>query len=143
MVRAGEHLTHAGDRGGRARPVLRAAWRLQLQLALKLRQQAELQKERDAFRDQRLKELGKRLDAYLTGSIRMGEELHELRRVVAPLPDKLIQMEQRDPSSLSFTQAARLVGMGASVDDLTHSCGLTQAEAELVSRLHKAPKQRS
>ncbi|AMR66960.1 MULTISPECIES: DUF2802 domain-containing protein [Pseudomonadaceae] len=113
------------------------------QLALKLRQQAELQKERDAFRDQRLKELGKRLDAYLTGSIRMGEELHELRRVVAPLPDKLNQMEQRDPSSLSFTQAARLVGMGASVDDLTHSCGLTQAEAELVSRLHKAPKQRS
>ena len=113
------------------------------QLAQKLRQLAELQKERDAFRDQRLKELGKRLDAYLTGSIRMGEELHELRRVVAPLPDMLNQMEQRDPSSLSFTQAARLVGMGASVDDLTHSCGLTQAEAELVSRLHKAPKQRS
>jgi hypothetical protein len=108
-----------------------------------LRQQAELQKERDALRDQRLKELSRRLDAYLTGSIRMGEELHELRRVVAPLPDKLNQMEQRDPSSLSFTQAARLVGMGASVDDLTHSCGLTQAEAELVSRLHKAPKQRS
>lgn len=113
------------------------------QLSLKLHQQAELQKERDAVRDQRLKELSRRLDAYLTGSIRMGEELHELRRVVAPLPDKLSQMEQRDPSSLSFTQAARLVGMGASVDDLTHSCGLTQAEAELVSRLHQAPKQRS
>jgi hypothetical protein len=113
------------------------------QLSLKLRQQVDLQKERDAFRDQRVKDLAKRLDAYLTGSIRMGEELHELRRVVAPLPDKVNQMEQRDPSSLSFTQAARLVGMGASVDDLTHSCGLTQAEAELVSRLHKAPKQRS
>jgi hypothetical protein len=113
------------------------------QLSLKLRQQAELQKERDAVRDQRVKELARRLDAYLTGSIRMGEELHELRRVVAPLPDKLNQMEQRDPSSLSFNQDARLVGMGASVDDLTHSCGLTQAEAELVSRLHKAPKQRS
>ena len=113
------------------------------QLSLKLRQQAELQKERDAMRDQRLKELSKRLDAYLTGSIRMGEELHELRRVVAPLPDKLTQIEQRDPTSLSFTQAARLVGMGASADDLTQSCGLSQAEAELVSRLHKAQKQRS
>ena len=113
------------------------------QLSLKLRQQAELQKERDALRDQRLKELAKRLDAYLTGSIRMGEELHELRRVVAPLPDKLSQMEQRDPSSLSFTQAARLVGMGASVEDLTQSCGLSQAEAELVSRLHQSQKQRS
>lgn len=69
----------------------------------------------------------------------MGEELYELRRVVAPLPEKLNQIEQRDPSSLSFTQAARLVGMGASVDDLTQSCGLSKAEAELISRLHQAP----
>lgn len=106
-------------------------------LSLQLRQQAQLQQERDALREQRLKELSRRLDAYLSGSIRMGEELYELRRVVDPLSDKLSRMEQRDPSSLSFTQAARLAGMGASVDDLTHSCGLTQAEAELVSRLHQ------
>ncbi|QKE63094.1 DUF2802 domain-containing protein [Aquipseudomonas campi] len=112
-------------------------------LVMTLRQQAQLQSERDTVRDQRLRELSRRLDTYLTGSIRMGEELHELRRVVAPLPDKLNQMEQRDPSSLSFTQAARLAGMGASVDDLTHSCGLTKAEAELVSKLQLAQKQRS
>ncbi len=114
-----------------------------LWLVMTLRQQAQLQTERDTVRDQRLRELSRRLDTYLTGSIRMGEELHELRRVVAPLPDKLNQMEQRDPSSLSFTQAARLAGMGASVDDLTHSCGLTKAEAELVSKLQLAQKQRS
>lgn len=102
------------------------------------RQQAQLQAERDSVRDQRNKELVRRLDAYLTGSIRMGEELHELRRVVAPLPDKLTQMEQRDPSSLSFTQAARLAGLGASVDELTHACGLSTAEAELVRKLHKS-----
>ncbi len=97
-----------------------------------------LQLERDAARDQRIKELSKRLDTYLTGSIRMGEELHELRQTVAPLPDKVSQMEQRDPANLSFTQAARLVGLGASVDDLTQSCGLSKAEAELVSKLHQA-----
>ncbi|PTU73306.1 DUF2802 domain-containing protein [Pseudomonas mangrovi] len=106
------------------------------------RRQALLQAERDAARDQRIRELAKRLDAYLTGSIRMGEELQEVRRTVAPLPDKLSQMEQRDPSSLSFTQAARLVGMGASVDDLTQSCGLSRAEAELVAKLNQS-KQRS
>jgi len=109
-----------------------------LWLAMSLRQQAQVQHERDALRDQRLKDLSKRLDAYLTGSVRMGEELQELRRIVAPLPDKLHQIEQRDPTSLSFTQAARLVGMGASVDDLTQSCGLSKAEAELVSKLHQA-----
>ncbi len=113
-------------------------WLLQQQ-----RLAGRLQAERDAQRDARVKELSKRLDAYLTGSVRMGEELHELRRTVAPLPDKLNQIEQRDPSSLSFTQAARLVGLGASVDDLTQSCGLTKAEAELVSRLHQSRLQKS
>ena len=104
------------------------------------RQQAKLHQEACNALELRLREVSRRLDAYLTGSIRMGEELHDLRRVVAPLPDKLSQMEQRDPSSFSFTQAARLVGMGASVDDLTQSCGLSRAEAELVSKLHQPPQ---
>ncbi|CAI8740539.1 Chemotaxis protein [Pseudomonas sp. IT-P258] len=91
----------------------------------------------DALRDQRIKDLAKRVDDYQNGNVRMGEDLHELRAIVAPLPDKLAQLEQRDPTSLSFAQAARLVGMGASVNELTQSCGLTQAEAELMSKLHK------
>ena len=99
---------------------------------------AAQQAQSDALRDQRIKELAKRVDNYQNGSVRMGEDLHELRAIVAPLPDKLAQLEQRDPSSLSFAQAARLVGMGASVDELTQSCGLTQAEAELMSKLHKS-----
>ena len=101
------------------------------------RQIAAQQAEGDALRDQRIKDLARRFDNYQGGVVRMGEDLHELRAVVAPLPDKLAQLEQRDPSSLSFAQAARLVGMGASVDELTQSCGLTQAEAELMSKLHK------
>lgn len=112
-------------------------------LAKQLRRAVTLQGERDAVRDRRLKELSRRLDAYLTGSVQIGEELYELRRVVAPLPDKLSQIEQRDPSSLSFTQAARLAGMGASVEDLTQSCGLSQAEAELVRKMQLAKLQRS
>ncbi|HLA30561.1 MAG TPA: DUF2802 domain-containing protein [Pseudomonas sp.] len=112
-------------------------------LAKQQRTALQAQAERDAVRDRRLKELSRRLDTYLAGSIQMGDELHELRRIVAPLPDKLNQMEQRDPSSLSFTQAARLAGMGASVDDLTQSCGLSKAEAELVSKMQQAKLQRS
>jgi hypothetical protein len=91
----------------------------------------------DALRDQRLRDLAKRLDDYQNLNVRMGDALHELRAVVAPLPDKLAQIEQRDPGSLSFAQAAKLVGMGASVDELTQACGLTQAEAELMSKLHR------
>lgn len=101
------------------------------------RELASQQAQGDALRDQRIKDLAKRVDDYQNGTVRMGDALHELRAVVAPLPDKLMQLEQRDPNSLSFAQAARLVGMGASVDELTQSCGLTQAEAELMSKLHK------
>lgn len=101
------------------------------------RQLAAQKAQGDALRDQRIKDLAKRVDDYQNGNVRMGEDLHELRAVVGPLPDKLAQLEQRDPSSLSFAQAARLVGMGASVDELTQSCGLTQAEAELMSKLHR------
>ena len=98
---------------------------------------AAQQAQGDALRDQRIKDLAKRVDDYQNGNVRMGDALHELRAVVNPLPDKIVALEQRDPSSLSFAQAAKLVGMGASVDELTQSCGLTQAEAELMSKLHK------
>ncbi|MDH0645629.1 DUF2802 domain-containing protein [Pseudomonas sp. GD03858] len=91
----------------------------------------------DALRDQRIKDLAKRLDDYQNGTVRMGEAIHELRAVVAPLPEKLQQLEQRDPNSVTFTQAAKLVGMGASVEELTQTCGLTQAEAQLMSKLHR------
>jgi len=91
----------------------------------------------DLVRDQRLRDLAKRVDAYQNGTVRMGEALHELRAVVAPLPDRIEQVSQRDPAALSFAQAAKLVGMGASIDELTQACGLTQAEAELMSKLHQ------
>lgn len=97
---------------------------------------AQLEKQLAVF-EQRLKEQGKRIESYQQINVRMGEELRELNKQVAPLPERLVRIEQRDPTSLSFSQAARLVGMGASPEDLTQSCGLSQAEAELVARLHQ------
>ena len=67
----------------------------------------------------------------------MGEELRELRALAEPLPERMNQLEQRDPGSLSFSQAARLIELGASVEDLTRTCGLSQAEAELMRRLRQ------
>jgi len=104
------------------------------------RRQAQQQQLADAERDRRIAELRQRLDACVEGDLRMGEQLRELDRLVAPLPERLNQLAQRDPANLSFSQAARLVDLGASVDELTQSCGLSQSEAELVSRLHRARK---
>jgi hypothetical protein len=94
-------------------------------------QMQQIQQHTQAFKD-----LNRRLDTYLSGSMRMGEELYELQKSIAPLPEKILRMEQRDLSSLSFTQAARLVGLGASTEDLKQSCGLSQSEAELLLRMH-------
>ena len=117
-------------------------WALSLWLFINYsKRQRELAAEQaagDAVRDQRIKDLAKRLDDYQNGTVRMGEAIHELRAVVAPLPEKVQQLEQRDPNSVTFTQAAKLVGMGASVSELTETCGLTQAEAELIRKLHRS-----
>lgn len=122
--------------------VLALLWAGTLVLLLRhVRQQRELvlrQAEQDALRDRRILELVKRVDHFQQSAVKVGDEVHELRAILAPLPDKLTQLEQRDPSSLSFAQAAKLVGMGATVDELTQSCGLTQAEAQLMSKLHKS-----
>ena len=122
--------------------VLALLWAGTLAFVLRyVRQQRELalqQSERDAVRDRRLVELAKRVDHFQQSAVRVGDEVHELRAILGPLPDKLAQIEQRDPASLSFAQAAKLVGMGATVDELTQSCGLTQAEAQLMSKLHKS-----
>ncbi|QLF94544.1 DUF2802 domain-containing protein [Pseudomonas sp. ABC1] len=108
-------------------------WLLRMQ-----RIQVQRQGERDAVRDRRIRELGSLLDTYLDGNVRMGDELSELRRLIEPLPDKIGQLELRDPNNFSFSQAAKLVGMGATVEDLTQSCGLSHSEAELMSKLHQA-----
>ena len=50
---------------------------------------AAQQAQGDALRDQRIKDLAKRVDDYQNGNVRMGEALHELRAVVGPLPDKM------------------------------------------------------
>ncbi|TRO35741.1 DUF2802 domain-containing protein [Pseudomonas putida] len=122
---------------------LALAWALSLWFFLnyskRQRELAAQQAEGDALRDQRIKDLAKRLDDYQNGTVRMGEAIHELRATVATLLDRLERLEQRDPSNVTFSQAAKLVGMGASVDELTQSCGLTQAEAELMSKVYRAP----
>ncbi|EKT4530156.1 DUF2802 domain-containing protein [Pseudomonas putida] len=119
------------------------AWALSLWFFLnyskRQRELAAQQAEGDALRDQRIKDLAKRLDDYQNVTVRMGEAIHELREAVATLPDRLERLEQRDPSNVTFSQAAKLVGMGASIDELTQSCGLTQAEAELMSKVYRAP----
>ncbi len=94
--------------------------------------------EQDARQQERIEQLVKDISVYQQGSIRMGEELLDLREQLKRVDDRLQRIDQHDPHSMPYNQAARLVGLGASIEDLTQSCGLSKAEAELVARLHAA-----
>ena len=94
------------------------------------------QQQQEARLQARLEQLSRELATFQQGSIRMGEEITALRQQVKRLEDKQLKLEQHDPQSLPYNQAARPVGMGASIEDLTQSCGLSKAEAELFVKLH-------
>lgn len=81
--------------------------------------------------------LGRELHASSSGSIGMGHrvvscerQLHEMRRT-------LDEMRQNDPLRVSYDEASRLVALGADIDDLMNTCGISRPEAELVSALKR------
>lgn len=52
------------------------------------------------------------------------------------------ELEMRDIGNVTYSHASRLVEMGADSDDLVANCGLSQAEARLISMMgHKAERQ--
>lgn len=109
-------------------------------LALVCRRLSTRLQEVDARHKARVDELTRDIAGYQQGTIRMGEELLAVREQVRRLEDKQQRIEQHDPQSMPYNQAARLVGMGASVEDLTQSCGLSKAEAELIMKMSAARK---
>lgn len=100
------------------------------------RRLAQRQLELQARLDGRIDKLGQKLTEYQQASVRMGEELLALREKIAQLENKQQRLEQQDVHAMPYNQASRLVSMGASLDDLIQSCGLSRSEAELMLKLH-------
>ena len=51
------------------------------------------------------------------------------------LEAKIEEMQKNDPNKVSYDEAAKLVELGAGIEDLMNSCGISRPEAELVSAL--------
>ena len=77
------------------------------------------------------------IHAMTNSSIGMGKRLIEVEQKLNLTADKQLELENRDPGVLAYNQAAKLMEMGADVDDLVQSCGLGRPEAELMALLHK------
>ncbi|MFN3882854.1 MAG: DUF2802 domain-containing protein [Nitrincola lacisaponensis] len=74
----------------------------------------------------------------MTGSsIGMGKRLKTVEQKLDIAVEKQHELENRDPGVLAYNQAAKLMEMGAGVDDLVRSCGIGRPEAELMALLHR------
>ncbi len=83
----------------------------------------------------RIVQLEQQVRAISAGSIGVGKRLAGVSRELQAAMDRQAELEHRDPGQLPYRQAAKLVGLGAGVEELMESCGLSRGEAELLNLL--------
>lgn len=103
------------------------------QIALQGRQLRRLQ----AALKSRCDILGRELHATASTGMGVGQRLVACERQLHELRTTIEEMRQNDPLRVSYDEAARLVDLGADIDDLMNTCGISRPEAELVSALKK------
>lgn len=81
--------------------------------------------------------LGRELHATASTGMGVGQRLVACERQLHELRTTIEEMRQNDPLRVSYDEAARLVDLGADIDDLMNTCGISRPEAELVSALKK------
>ncbi|WP_375177001.1 DUF2802 domain-containing protein [Marinobacter mobilis] len=81
--------------------------------------------------------LGRELHASGSGNIGMGHRVVACERKLHELATTVDEMRQNDPLRISYDEASRLVELGADIDDLMNTCGISRPEAELVSALRR------
>lgn len=86
---------------------------------------------------ERCDDLGREVHALSGGGLGMGRRLMEAERRLQQMQVTLEEMRQNDPLRVSYDEASRLVELGADVEDLMNSCGISRPEAELVSALRR------
>lgn len=75
-----------------------------------------------------------------SGAIGVGQRLVEVEKRLNSTVERQMEFEQRDPGSLPYAYAVRLVEMGATAEDLINNCGLARVEAELITLVHSELK---
>ncbi|MBS3803707.1 MAG: DUF2802 domain-containing protein [Oleiphilaceae bacterium] len=81
--------------------------------------------------------LGRELHATGSGSIGVGQRVVACERQLHELRSALDEMRRNDPLRVSYDEASRLVELGADIDDLMNTCGISRPEAELVVALSR------
>ncbi|HKK55472.1 DUF2802 domain-containing protein [Marinobacter sp.] len=85
----------------------------------------------------RSEDLGREIHATASGSMGVGQRIVSCERQLHELRGTVDEMRQNDPLRISYDEASRLVDLGADIEDLMNTCGISRPEAELVSALRK------
>lgn len=85
--------------------------------------------------------LRKEITAVGQGAVGLGKRLQVLQRRQQSTERRQEDMEFKDVGNIAISHANKLVQMGAATDELMSTCGLSQAEANLVSLMHGKAKQ--
>ncbi len=101
-------------------------------LARLRRQQREIERI-----EQELASVSSELQALYAGAAGLGTHLARLESQLNTLSDRQAQLDVRDGTTSSYSDAIELVHQGASEEDLMERCGLLREEAELLIRLHR------
>lgn len=89
--------------------------------------------------EQQLADVLSELKAFKSSTMGIGKKVMNIERDLADTVEKQQDLEFNDPNALPYNQASRLVQMGADVDDLMSSCGISKAEAELLMLVNRQP----
>lgn len=85
--------------------------------------------------DSSVSELSHELQGLSNAAIGVGRHTTELEKEIEVLKTGVEEIRSNDPAVVSYTEASKLVELGADVSDLMSSCGISRPEAELVFAL--------
>ena len=72
-----------------------------------------------------------------SGSVGMGKKIQQLGAVVKKTQENQQNLVAQAPENRLYTRAAKMVELGASIEELMTECELPRAEAELLLNLRK------
>lgn len=90
----------------------------------------ELLKARDSTR--------KQLNELHTSAMGAGQRLMDLEKGILSVAERQQEFTQQDPDSRLYSRAAKMVELGAGIEEIMTECELPKAEAELLVSLRSA-----
>lgn len=84
-----------------------------------------------------LESLRKQMMELHTGAIGMGQRLQSVEGAMQQVNDRQQELTLQDPERRLYSRAAKMVELGADIDEVMSECELPKAEAELLISLRK------